>query len=315
LYVNTANGTANGTAYLNVSQSNETIASGLAANYQTAAIDWTQDQYIVFTATLGNIANSAWIAGSSFSNIGGGQGINGTSGTSGAQGPIGPQGPPDGTSGTSGTSGTAGTSGINGSQGPSGSSGTSGISPAQPGLVNGTGTNSLKSADFLTDLDPIASETNAIAIGNGAEAKSANSVCIGSRAVVDDNGRPNTVVIGSGSNQTKAAQYSTAIGSEANAVGAYSEAIGFKAFVGANGAIAIGGASAPNSNGTRALAENAIALGSEIEATTPNTLTTRLIQSALTIDKNFPNDVDAAAGGIPVGGFYHHNGNLKIRLT
>ena len=30
---------------------------------------------------------------------------------------------------------------------------------------------------------------------------------------------------------------------------------------------------------------------------------------------NFANDADAASNGIPVGGLYHHNGNLKIRIT
>ena len=30
---------------------------------------------------------------------------------------------------------------------------------------------------------------------------------------------------------------------------------------------------------------------------------------------NFANDTDAANAGIPVGGLYHHNGNVKVRLT
>ena len=30
---------------------------------------------------------------------------------------------------------------------------------------------------------------------------------------------------------------------------------------------------------------------------------------------NFANDADAANAGIPVGGLYHHNGNVKVRLT
>lgn len=30
---------------------------------------------------------------------------------------------------------------------------------------------------------------------------------------------------------------------------------------------------------------------------------------------NFANDTDAATAGIPIGGLYHHNGNVKVRLT
>ena len=30
---------------------------------------------------------------------------------------------------------------------------------------------------------------------------------------------------------------------------------------------------------------------------------------------NYANDVDAAAAGVVVGGIYHHNGDLKIRLA
>jgi hypothetical protein len=41
---------------------------------------------------------------------------------------------------------------------------------------------------------------------------------------------------------------------------------------------------------------------------------TRVIFPSVT-DFNFSSDANAAAGGIPVGGMYHNNGDLKIRLT
>jgi collagen type VII alpha len=317
-YVDKANGTGAGTAYLTITAPNETLGLGATTLYANAAIDWTQDQYIVITAQLANASNSAWIAGSSFTNAAGGKGQdgvigqNGTSGTSGAQGPIGPQGPAGGSSGTNGSSGTSGTSGI----GVSGTSGTSGVS-SPAGLVNGTATNSLKSADDLTTVDPIADADAAIAIGNGASARAANSIAIGQNAHNDDNARVNSVMIGSidGPSQTKAAQYSTALGSGANAIAAYAEAIGYRAVAAGNGSVAIGGASSSFATPTQALAENAVALGMGVQASTANTMSTLLMQSVLTVDKNFADDAAAATGGIPVGGFYHTNGILKIRIA
>ena len=299
LYINKADGTGTGTAFVNASVANETLGGFLSTQYATAAINWTQDQYIVITATLGNIANSAFIAGSSFTNAAGGKGQDGSSGIAGPQGPQGPAG------GSSGTNGSSGTSGLTGTAGTSGTSGVDG----NAGLVNGTGLNSLKSADNLTSDDAIAAEDGAIAIGNGAHAYAANSIAIGQNAHNDDNLRVNSVMIGSCASpqQTKAAQYSTAVGSQARAIGANSLALGYDVFCAGNNASAIG-------QGAQAVADNSVALGG-VTANTQNTLSTILIQSALTVDKNFADDTAAATGGIPVGGFYHTNGILKIRIA
>lgn len=84
------------------------------------------------------------------------------SGLSGLQGPQGPAGV-----GSQGPQGPAGSNGTNGSVGPQGPQGPAAVG-ATPGLVAGTGTYSMKSADFLTLNPATASTTNSIAIGNGA---------------------------------------------------------------------------------------------------------------------------------------------------
>jgi len=61
------------------------------------------------------------------------------------------------------------------------------------GLVNGTGTNSLKSADNLTTTAAVSSNTNSIALGNGAKASGSNSITIGTTSVNSGN---NSINIG-----------------------------------------------------------------------------------------------------------------------
>jgi len=61
------------------------------------------------------------------------------------------------------------------------------------GLVNGTGTNSLKSADNLTTTAAVSSNTNSIALGNGAKASGSNSITIGTSTMPSGN---NSINIG-----------------------------------------------------------------------------------------------------------------------
>jgi hypothetical protein len=130
------------------------------------------------------------------------QGQAGTNGTSGSSG----------SSGTSGVSGTSGSSGVNGSSGSSGTSGqsnsvysggtlvvsgatilnfsgatiTSGGTgeanitiTAEGGLVNGTGTSSLKQKDGLTTTPTTAAGNCSIAIGNNINAENNNTTALG----------------------------------------------------------------------------------------------------------------------------------------
>lgn len=111
-------------------------------------------------------------------------------------------------------------------------------------------------------------------------------------------------IIGSG--LSGSGKYVTIIGSN-NASGDYTTAIGYLNQAIGEGALAIG---------IENIASNgAIAVGKNITVNTPNTLGINLLQSSDTVAKDFIDDVTAAAGGIPVGGFYHTNGTVKIRIS
>jgi len=150
-----------------------------------------------------------------------------------------------------------------------------------------------------------ATDDSAITIGSSSFARAANAITIGNSAVTDDAVRVNTVVIGYNS---KAAQYSTALGADAQAVGANSIAIG-AAMVSNNYAIAIG-------DGASAGSEGSVAIGPGVAAVGWNDSTT-LNQLAIANygGLNYGNDAAAAAGGVPLGGVYHYDGLLKIRIV
>lgn len=91
------------------------------------------------------------------------------------------------------------------------------------GLTNGTTTDSLKSASFLTPVAAISQGVGSIAIGNDSEAYADYSTALGNRAEVFDSGRVEATALGA---FTRVAQYSTAVGNSVQAVGAYSTGMG-----------------------------------------------------------------------------------------
>ena len=100
--------------------------------------------------------------------------------------------------------------------------------------ANGSNYSVALGADASTDTD------YGIAIGNFAQSKAEHNICIGHNSLVDDTIRVNTVVIGSGGGQTKAAQYSTAVGSQSIAVGDFACALGYQASANFSGSVALG---------------------------------------------------------------------------
>jgi hypothetical protein len=200
-------------------------------------------------------------------------GTNGTSGTSGVSGSSGTSG----TSGTDGTSGTSGTSGMSnsvysggtlvvsgatilnfsGATITSGGTGQANITiTAEGGLVNGTGTSSLKQKDGLTTTPATASATNSIAIGNAASAGGNNSVSIGTNTGGWTLGTDSIAIgkhpgLGSSNNII-------AIGSGAYNNTPFGIAIGHETSAQQNG-ICIG------SNTTRATGSHSVSLGNAIE--------------------------------------------------
>ena len=164
-------------------------------------------------------------------------GINGATGATGAQGVSGAQGFTGatglGSTGATGEQGDIGFTGATGSgatgpQGPTGATGTSGAqgftgatgAAGSGGLVNGTGTYSLKSADSLTDpaTPNVASFGQAIAIGNNVQATAQQAIVLGNDGAKhsglrgirigagQDSQSTDTIVIGSYSNDHNVSQ-------------------------------------------------------------------------------------------------------------
>lgn len=123
-----------------------------------------------------------------------------------------------------------------------------------------------------------------------------------------------------GNNNLIGGQYINIIGSGMSVFGQYVNILGSNQVSG-NYTVAIGTDNqAVGDNviviGRSNLASNgAMIIGNNITANTPNTLSINLLQSQDTVSKNFADDVAAATGNIPVGGFYHTNGTLKIRIA
>ena len=119
---------------------------------------------------------------------------------------------------------------------------------AAGGLVSGTGTNAMRSADFLTTTAANASGNNSIALGEGARAEAGNATAIGNSAecLTSD-----SVVIGNGCSSSSGP--SVTIGRNASANGSVATAFGNSAQVNASQSIGISGENV-TVNGTRSIA-------------------------------------------------------------
>ena len=142
------------------------------------------------------------------------------------------------------------------------------------GLVSGTGTNSMKSADTLTSVtasasgqdsialgdNAVAESIGAISIGKNSEARGDYSVAIGYNADVFDNVRDYSTAIGA---EARLAQNSVGVGYHAYGVGSDCIAIGMNSNVAGFAAVGIGVQA-------QAFANNAIAIGYQQQANNYN---------------------------------------------
>lgn len=133
------------------------------------------------------------------------------------------------------------------------------------GLTNGSGTDSLKSAGFLSSTPATSTGFGSVAIGADSEANADYTTAVGYRAECFDNIRVRSTALGA---LNRVAQQSTAVGYDNTAVGAGSTALGYSNAVAGGedigigydnnvygtGAIAIG-------RGNTASATNAVAIG------------------------------------------------------
>jgi len=106
------------------------------------------------------------------------------------------------------------------------------------GLVSGTGSDSMKSADALTASPANASGTGSIALGNNARATALDTISLGNAALADSN---YSITIGS------SAGYSTGVGTNSISIGADS------GYQGGSNALMIGGAATGKASGSVAL--------------------------------------------------------------
>ena len=159
-----------------------------------------------------------------------------------------------------------------------------------PGLVAGSGTDSMQSSATLTPTQGAsAGGTDSIALGEYANASDPKCVAIGrnARATASD-------AIAIGNNPFAGNTDAICIGNNSETFQTYGVAIGSSAVAGASGAVA---------------------LGKNVTSSTANTTAVNLFQITQYASMNFTNDTTAAAGGIPLGGVYHTSGALKIRIS
>ena len=187
-----------------------------------------------------------------------------------------------------------------------------------PGLIAGTGTDSIISD--LTSNSAQASQLGGLAIGSGANAYGGSSNSIGYFA--ESGNFANAFGTYTGANGS----YSTAFGSGCSANGDFALAVGKQAVANSPSSISMGEEATVNNGSTstygiaigrfaESTAFGAVALGAGITAATDNTVTVKLLEIAGYASMNFADDTAAAAGNIPLGGVYHTSGALKIRIV
>ena len=181
-----------------------------------------------------------------------------------------------------------------------------------------------------------ASATNSLAVGKQATASGIASISIGNESSVTLQGQ---IAIGSLASCGNIVANAIAIGNNASAGGgtvvgngAQGFSAGRSAAYGAgaqslsNESVAIGGDAVVASNSTGGIAigdsatvatssPNAVAIGNDVTASTDNTVTIKRLQMLDYATLNYADDAAAATGNIPLGGVYHTDGALKIRIA
>lgn len=121
------------------------------------------------------------------------------------------------------------------------------------GLTSGTGTDSIKSASFLSSIPATSTGIGSVAIGTDSEANADYATAVGYMAEVFDAIRVQGTAYGY---NTRVAQYSTSLGNTSTAVGAYSVSVG-------SGNQVAGGQDVGIGRDARSYAQYGIAIGYE----------------------------------------------------
>lgn len=158
------------------------------------------------------------------------------------------------------------------------------------------------------------------AIGSSLNAWAQNSIVIGKDSSDADAVRVNSITIGTNINT---AQYSVNIGNDQNNYSADSVMIGNSNVIGANYHVMVGYGNnvqtydnqiAIGRGNTSALADSGV-IGYNLTSLWTGGITMNQIALANVANLNYANDTAAATGGVPVGGVYHYDGAMRIRIV
>ena len=176
------------------------------------------------------------------------------------------------------------------------------------GLVAGTGTDSIKSADFLTTNAPTASANNTICLGNGGIADGSEAIYIGSGGQAGQN------CIGIGEGAVTVNGPAIAIGRNARAIGSVALAMGNSATVESSQSIGLSG---ENITVTSA-AQRSVGIGRQVTIQSNNCIAIGNYARVLT---SASNSMNFATSGVGVGGVSSPNsvniapGNYNTNIT
>ncbi len=161
----------------------------------------------------------------------------------------------------------------------------------------------------------------AFAFGNSCQSTGGESIAVGSGAWANGS---SSISVGSGSRATSGTSNAfgvqakatdigaTAIGSQSEANGYFSQAFGYKSIASESLQTVIGTENVSNADAQFIIGNGLIGNKSNsFEILYDGTVVIKDLPSS----NSYANDVDAAAGGVPIGGLYRHNNDIKVRLT
>jgi hypothetical protein len=157
-------------------------------------------------------------------------------------------------------------------------------------------------------------------IGNSSKANNSSTVAIGNQAWATGN---ESTAVGTstraygfhssafGKNAVATNNFATAIGTLTKAYGNDSQAFGYKTIANETRQTVIGTENANNSDAQFIIGNGINGASNSFEILYDGTVIIKDLPSS----NSYANDVDAAAGGVPIGGLYRNGNDVKVRLT
>jgi len=150
------------------------------------------------------------------------------------------------------------------------------------------------------------SGSNSIAIGIASYSTNQNSLSVGYGC--NSNGNKSSAF---GSNNRATNTNTTSVGSNSDATGVRSQAFGYKCIASVDDQTVIGTQNASNFDAQFIIGNGINGTSNSFEILYDGTVVIKDLPGS----NSYANDVDAAAGGVPIAGLYRHNNDVKVRLT